>query len=134
MKSVKVRDNRGDSKEEQQDVTDYKVCRIQSHFNSLNHKLSSRLRESVRSQTPVEPNTSPPRSVCLVMLELSRQEDGNENLEDTPLNSNDRNDTENGMTRVPELEEPEEFEESHDTNHSTEMGNGGHGGSELIGV
>lgn len=84
-------------------MTSDKVGRVQPHFNSLNHKLPSRLTERMTPQTPIEPNTSPPSSVGFVMLELSGQEDGNEDLEDTPLNGNHGDKTEDGVRGVPEF-------------------------------
>ena len=62
---------------------------------------------SVRSRAEKTGFThSPPGSVGLVMLELPRQEDSNEDLEDTSLDADDGNETENRVRSIPELQEP----------------------------
>lgn len=58
------------------------------------------------TQSSVEPNTSPPSSVGFVMLEFTGEEDGDEDLEDTSLDSNDGDETEDCVRCVPELKEP----------------------------
>lgn len=49
---------------------------------------------------------SPPSPVGFVVLELSREEDGDEDLENATLHGHDGNDTEDCVGSVPELEEP----------------------------
>jgi len=49
---------------------------------------------------------SPPSSVRLVVLELSRQEDSDQDLENTPLHHDDRDHSKDGMRRVPKFKEP----------------------------
>lgn len=49
---------------------------------------------------------SPPSSVGFVVFELSRQEDSDKELEDTPLHTDDSDDTEDGVGSVPKLKEP----------------------------
>jgi hypothetical protein len=104
-------------------VTSEEIGRVKTHLDGLDDKLSSGLGQGVRSETSVEPDTlicqslpkvesremtySPPSSVGLVVLELSRQEDGDQDLEYTPLNSDDSNDTEDRMRGGPTLEVPE---------------------------
>lgn len=104
-------------------VTSEEIGRVKTHLDGLDDKLSSGLGQGVRSETSVEPDTlicqslpkvesremtySPPSSVGLVVLELSRQEDGDQDLEYTPLNSDDGNDTEDRMRGGPSLEVPE---------------------------
>jgi hypothetical protein len=40
------------------------------------------------------------------VFKLARQEDGNEDLEDAPLDGNDGDEAEHGVGRVPAFEEP----------------------------
>ena len=112
-------------------MTSDKVGRVQTHFNSLDDKLSSGLRESMSSKSSVEPNTSPPCSVRLVVFELSREEDGDEDLEDTSLDGHGGNDTQDGVRSFPKFKEPEELEESDHSDHGTKVGNGSHSRTEL---
>lgn len=110
------------------------VGRVQSHFDNLDDELSSGLTKNVRSQATVEPDTSPPSSVGFVMLEFTRQEDGNQKLEDESLNGDDGNHAQNDVRSVPHLEPPHEFEEGNETNDSTKVGDGSHDGTELVRV
>lgn len=68
------------------------------------------------------------------MLELSRQENSNEELEDTPLHTDNSDDTKDGMGSVPKLKEPKQLEEDNHTSDSTEMSEGSHCGSKLMSV
>ena len=76
----------------------------------------------------------PPRSVRLVVLELSGQEHGNEDLEDAPLHTDHSDETQHGMRRIPQFQEPEELEKGNHAYYRAEMGNGSHGRSELVGA
>jgi hypothetical protein len=108
VEAVKIGDDRGDGQEEKQHCRNHqkqlgcgeavrtvardKVRRVETHLDSLDDELSCRLAESVRAETAIEPYTSPPGSVRLVVLEFSGQENGDENLEDAPLHADDRDD------------------------------------------
>lgn len=131
-------------------VTRQEIGRVKTHLDGLDDELSSWLRESVGSKTSIEPDTlrhqyfaisgcqiathSPPSSVRLVVLELSREEDGDEDLEDGPLHGDDSNDTDDGASSAPSLEVPKQLEEGDHTDHSGEMSQCSHGGTELVGV
>ena len=52
------------------------------------------------------PASGPPCSVGLVVLELTRKEDGDENLMDSTLNCDDGYQTQNSVRRIPGLKEP----------------------------
>ncbi|KAJ9109911.1 hypothetical protein QFC19_001891 [Naganishia cerealis] len=115
-------------------MTGDEVGRVQAHFDNLYDEFSSRLAEHVRSQTSVEPNTSPPSSVRLVVLELSRKEDGDKDLEDASLHSNDRNHAQHDMGGVPKLEPPHKFKECNETDNGAKVSDGSHDSSELVRV
>ena len=87
-------------------MTSDKVGRIQAHLDRLDDKLSRRLTERVAAQTAVEPYTRPPRPIRLVVLEFTRQEYGNKDLEDTALDGDDGDEAEDGVGGVPAFEEP----------------------------
>jgi hypothetical protein len=97
-----------------------KVGRVETHLDRLDDKLASRLAEDVGTEAAVEPDTSPPGAVGLVVLELSRQEDGDENLEDGTLDSNDGNHAEDSVRSVPHLEVPQELEEGDHADDGTQ--------------
>lgn len=111
-----------------------KVGRVQAHFDNLDDEFSRGLTEYVCTQATVEPDTGPPSSVGLVMLELSREEDGDKDLEDASLNRNDGDHTQHDVRGVPEFEPPHEFEEGDKTDNGTKVRDGGHDGTELVGV
>jgi len=52
------------------------------------------------------PNSSPPSSVGLVMLELSGEEERDQSLVESSLNGDGSENSEDGVRRVPSLEEP----------------------------
>ena len=57
-------------------------------------------------ETAAIPSTCPPCAVGFVMLELARQEHGNQDLVDGTLNGDNRNETKNRVRRVPGFQEP----------------------------
>lgn len=68
------------------------------------------------------------------MLEFSRQEDCDEDLEDGSLNGDHGDHGHDGMGSVPEFQIPQEFEETDETDDGSKVGNGSHDRSKLIGV
>jgi len=65
------------------------------------------------------------------VLVLSGEEDGDEYLIDSPLDGNDRHQSEYGVRSVPKFEEPEEFEEGYHPNQREDMRQGSYHGPEL---
>jgi hypothetical protein len=68
------------------------------------------------------------------VLELSGQEDSDEDLEDTPLHGNDGNDTEDSVRSGPSFEVPKEFKEGNHTDDSSKVSDRGHRSTKLIGI
>ena len=97
MKSIEARNQRRNGQDHQNQMAGDEVGRVQSHFDNLDDEFSSGLTENVRSQATVEPDTCPPSSVGLVVLEFTRQEDGNQKLEDESLHGDDGNHTQNDV-------------------------------------
>ena len=62
------------------------------------------------TQAATVPATSPPGSVRLVVLKLTRQHKCDEDLEDGALDCDYSDQTQDRVRRVPDLEEPEELE------------------------
>lgn len=110
------------------------VGRVQSHFDDLDDELSSGLTKDMCAQSTVEPDTGPPRSVGFVVLEFSRKEDGDQELEDESLNRDDGNHAKDDVRSVPHLKPPHEFEEGNETDDGTKVGNGGHNSTKLVRV
>lgn len=77
---------------------------------------------------------SPPSSVGFVVFELSRQEDSDKELEDTPLHTDNSDDTEDGMGSVPKLKEPKQLKEDKHTGDGTEVSEGSHCGAKLVSI
>lgn len=71
--------------------------------------------EEKRRKKEKKTYSCPPSTVDFIMLVLSRDTDSDEDLEDTTLNRDGGDKTENGVTEIPSLENPEELEE---TDHS----------------
>jgi hypothetical protein len=68
------------------------------------------------------------------VLELSRQEDSDQDFKDTSLHGNDGDDTEDGVGCTPSLEVPEQLEEGDHTNDSREVSHSCHGSTKGVGV
>ena len=58
------------------------------------------------SKTSSVPLASPPSQVGLVVFELTREEHGDDDFVDSALDENDGNKTKNGVSDIPEFEEP----------------------------
>jgi len=67
------------------------------------NRASTRRENSTRKHSP---DSSPPSSVGLVVLELSREEKRDEELVEGSLDRHRGEDSEDGVGRVPSLEEP----------------------------
>ena len=71
----------------------------QRQFDDLHNKLASRLRHRVRAEAAAVPLARPPCPVGLVVLELTRQEDRDEDLVDRARDEDD-DDEEDGALDV----------------------------------
>lgn len=154
MNAVRVRDEDRRSEDDEEDVASDEVSGEEAHLNELDDKLAHRLaHRSVGTKRPVVPNTRPPGAVRLIVLELAREEDRNEDLEERPLDGDDREHAEEGVRGLPRLEEPleggrggssaserwkgaakrthEKLKEADHSNDSSSVGDGSHDGSEL---
>ena len=58
------------------------------------------------AQAMTEPTPSPPCTIRLVVLEFSREEDGNENLVNGSLDMDHTYEPEDSMRWIPQFEEP----------------------------
>ena len=58
------------------------------------------------SETSSVPLASPPSQVGLVVFELTGEEHGDEDFVDSTLDENDGDKTKNGVSDIPEFEEP----------------------------
>ena len=57
----------------------------------------------MHAEVPSIPPSGPPGLVCLVVFELSRQENRDQDLVDGTLDENYGNETEDGVRGIPEL-------------------------------
>ena len=86
--SVNERYQRRDDQKDEQEVTEQEIVRPQRHLHNLDNELASGLRHRRRAKATAVPLTSPPCAVRLIMLEFTRQENGDEDLVDGALNEN----------------------------------------------
>ena len=82
------------------------VCGEETHLDELDDELSSRLAHDSVAESSVVPHSRPPRSVRLVVLELSREERRDQELVQRTLDRDRSENTEDRVRRVPRLEEP----------------------------
>lgn len=82
------------------------VTSPQLHLNNLDQILSSRLRHGIGAKSATTPLARPPGLIRLVVLELSGEADGDEELLDQPLDRDDGNQTNHCVRGIPKLEEP----------------------------
>jgi hypothetical protein len=107
--SVKVGDEKGHGEDEEKDVAGDKVGGEETHLDELDDELSGRLAHDPAAESSVVPHSRPPRSVRLVVLELSREERRDQQLVQCTLDRDRREHSEDRVRRVPRLEEPLEF-------------------------
>ena len=84
-------------KHEQQKVSNQEIARPKTELDHLDDVLARRLAERMRAEAAAVPFTSPPSPVRLVMLVLTSQEDGDQNLLNRALDGNNADDTQYGM-------------------------------------
>ena len=106
VNAINERYQRRDDQKDEQEVTEQEIVRPQRHLHNLDNELASGLRHRRRAKATAVPLTSPPRAVRLLVLELTREENRNQDLLDRSLNSDDGDDTEHCMRGIPKLEEP----------------------------
>jgi len=112
-------------------MTQKDVATPETHLDDLDYEFTSRLRHGMVTKTTASPFASPPSQVCLVVLEFSRKEHGDENLVDGALNGDDGNQSEDSVGGIPELKEPQEFEETNHSDDGQNVSNGCHDSTKL---
>ena len=90
----------------QEKVSEQEVRCPERHLHNLDDEFTSRLGERGRAEAAAVPLAGPPRAIRLLVLELTGEEDGDEDLLDGALDGDDGDDSENGVRRIPKLEEP----------------------------
>ena len=106
MQTIDVRKDDGRRKDKHQDVTHEEVGAPERQLDDLDHELARRLRHRVRAKTAAVPLAGPPRTVRLVVLELTRKEHRDEDLVDRALDENNRDETEHGVRDITKFQEP----------------------------
>jgi len=97
VQPVGVRDQDGRREHEQQNVSQQDITTPETHLDDLDDEFTSGLRHDMVAETTAGPFTSPPGQVGLVVLELSGEEHGNENLVDGALDGDDGDQSEDGV-------------------------------------
>ena len=93
MKPVEIWNEKRRGQHEEQYMTKQEVGTPKTEFNNLDHEFSSGLRHDSRPQAAAVPLASPPSTIGLVVLELTRKEYRNENFVHGSLNRYHRNET-----------------------------------------
>lgn len=106
MQLVHERDEHRRRHDYQQNVCKQEVGRPEGHFHDLHHEFASGLGECRRAEAAAVPLAGPPGAVSLLVLQLTREEHGDENLLDRTLDGDDGDDTEYRVRRIPKLKEP----------------------------
>ena len=91
---------------DEQKVRQQEVGRPERHLHDLDDEFTSGLREGRRAESTTVPLARPPGAVSLLVLQLTREEHGDEDLLDRTLDGDDGDDAEHRVRSVPELKEP----------------------------
>ena len=97
MNGVEIRNQDRDGHDNQEDVSKDEIRTPEGHLNDLDDELASWLGHGCTTKASSGPFTSPPCSVGFIVLELSSEEGGNDDLVNCALNGNDTDDTEDSV-------------------------------------
>jgi hypothetical protein len=106
MQAIEVRDEDTRRQEDEENVSHEEVGAPKRHLHDFDDEFTGRLRKGRATEAASVPAARPPSTVGLVMLVLTGEDDGDENLLDRPLDGDDADDTQNRMRRVPQFKEP----------------------------
>ena len=106
VQGVGIRDQDGWSEDDQKNVRKNEIRAPQGHLDDLDDELASRLGHGGVAESTTIPFTRPPSTVSLIVLELTSQEDGDEDLLNRALDGDDSDNTEDSMRSIPKLKEP----------------------------
>jgi hypothetical protein len=101
MYPVEVRNEQRRCQDNEKNMSEQEVRTPQRHFDDLHDVLASRLRQGRVTKTATVPLAGPPGPIGLVVLVLTRQEDGDDNLLNGALNGNNADNPENSVRCVP---------------------------------
>jgi hypothetical protein len=80
-------------KKEEEKMAGQEVGTPQRQLDNLDDEFSCRLRHCIVAKALAVPHTRPPRPVRFIVLKLSREEDGDEDFVNRPLDVDDANET-----------------------------------------
>ena len=83
--------------DEQEEVSQKEVTTPHGQLDDFDDVFAHWLGPGTRPEVPSVPIASPPCPICLVVLVLTTERDSYENLENSALHCNDRDEAENGM-------------------------------------
>lgn len=127
---IHVRNAQGRQHDKQNEVTQDKVRREITQFGNLAKELTARLGHGVPSHAV--PFSSPPSDVGLIMLELTSQGQGDDELVDEPLDGSHGDHTKNTPGPRPALEEKHDLENGKQDDHGNGMCDGSKDSTELL--
>lgn len=91
---VRKRNNGRQRQEEEQKVSKQEITAPERELDNLDNVLASRLGHGVVTEPAAVPLTRPPRAVGLIVLELARDENRDQDLLNRALDRDDRDQTE----------------------------------------
>ena len=106
MHAIKIRHQHRRHEREQQKVSNQEIARLKTELDHLDDVLARGLAERMRAEAAAVPFTGPPRAVGLVMLELAREDEGDDEFVDCALDGDDGEETDDDVRAVPEFEDP----------------------------
>ena len=106
MQTVNVRDKDRGCEQEKKEVAGKEVRAPEREFDNLDDELPCRLRHRIGPEASSVPLARPPRPICLVVLELTREEHRDQDFVDGALNEDDSNQPKDGVSDIPQLQEP----------------------------
>lgn len=106
MKLVNVRNEDQGRLDQQEEVSLKEVTAPHGQLNNLDDVLAHWLRPRARPKVPSVPLACPPCPIGLVVLVLTTERNGHKQLKDGALYCNCRDEPENSMGDIPELQVP----------------------------
>lgn len=97
MELVNERDERRWRQNDHEEMSEEEIGAPQRHFDNLDNVFTSGLRHGGVTKPTSIPLARPPSAIRLVMLELTGEEDGNQELLNGALDGDNGDDTQDGM-------------------------------------
>lgn len=118
MYLVDERNEQWERQPNKEDVAEDEISGKEGTLDDLYEEFSQRLRNRMPAETRRPPLSAPPCSVCLVVLELTREEDGDDRFEERSLDGDSSKHADDDVRHPPSLQIPDELEECQQPEYS----------------